>query len=64
MNPSNPLIQEIQASLLGLVGEGIRLLPSILMALAILAITSYAAKAVRQIVAVAADRALQNRSLR
>ncbi len=64
MNPSNPLIQEIQASLLGLVGEGIRLLPSILMALAILAITSYAAKAVRQVVAVAADRALQNRSLR
>ena len=58
------LIQEIQSSLLNLVGNGIEHLPSILLAIAILFLTRYAASTARKTAAIAGKRMLKSPSLR
>lgn len=57
------LIQQIQASLLNLIGDGVRLLPGYLMAIAVLLFTRYLARLVRRVVALTAKRALRSQSL-
>lgn len=57
------LIQEIQSTLVELVGQGVGLIPSILAALIILALTAYGANLVRNLTESLASRILSNRSL-
>ncbi len=60
----NALIQEIQSSLLHLVGNSIEALPAFLVAIAILLITRYAATATRRMAGIAGKRMLKSTSLR
>jgi small conductance mechanosensitive channel len=57
------LIQQIQASLLNLVGDGIRLLPGYLIAVIVLLLTRYFAKVTRKLVSIATDRTVRSHSL-
>ncbi|MFE4107088.1 mechanosensitive ion channel family protein [Almyronema epifaneia] len=57
------LIQEIQQTLVDLVGSGVAAIPGILGALIILALTGYGANLARRVTASLADRLLNNRSL-
>ncbi|WP_346289677.1 mechanosensitive ion channel family protein [Sphaerothrix gracilis] len=57
------LIQEIQQTLINLVGGGVAAVPGILGALIILALTRYGANLARRVAASLSDRLLNNRSL-
>lgn len=57
------LIQQIQASLLNLVGDGIRLLPGYLLAFVVILLTRYAARLMRRIVTIATNRTVRSHSL-
>ena len=59
----NPLLQRIQESLLDLVGQFIRLLPGIVLAILVVLITSYAANLSRRLTAKASERLVKSRSL-
>jgi small-conductance mechanosensitive channel len=63
MEIMSALIQQIEASLLNLVGDGVRLLPGYLMAIAVLLLTRYTAKLVRRVIAIGAKRTLRSQSL-
>ncbi|MCT7996179.1 mechanosensitive ion channel family protein [Laspinema olomoucense] len=60
----NPVLQEIKATLIKLIGEGVALAPAILIALVVLGITWYAANVVRRLTMAAGRRVVKNRSLR
>ncbi|MCT7964611.1 mechanosensitive ion channel family protein [Laspinema sp. D1] len=60
----NPVLQEIKATLINLVGQGVALAPAILIALVVLGITWYAANVVRRLTMAAGRRVVKNRSLR
>lgn len=60
----SPLLKEIEQSLLNLLGEAVKALPAILIAIIILFITSYVANLTRRITIAAASRVVKNRSLR
>jgi small-conductance mechanosensitive channel len=60
----NPLIQEIQTSLLQLIGKSVQALPAFAIAILVLMGTSYAAQVTRRVVAVAGDRMIRHQSLR
>lgn len=60
----NVLFQEIQESILNLVGAGIEALPGLLVAIAFLIFTSWAAKFARQVATRVTDMAIKNQSLR
>jgi hypothetical protein len=57
------LLQEIKSSLLSLIGSGIKALPAILVAIAILFLTRYAANLTRRMTAIAGRRMLKSQSL-
>jgi small conductance mechanosensitive channel len=57
------LLEQIQSSLLNLVGDGVRLMPGYLCAIAILLITRYIARFVQRLVALAARRTVRSLSL-
>lgn len=57
------LIQQIEASLLNLVGDGIRLLPGYLVASIVILLTRYLAKIIRRIVTIATSRTVRSHSL-
>lgn len=60
----NALITEIQSSLLKLIGDGIQVLPGLILAIAFLFFTRYAANLVQRIVTVTMRRVVRNPSLR
>jgi len=57
------LLQEIQTSLVSLVGDMVKALPGILIAIGVVLLTRYGANVVRRFTATLASRALGNRSL-
>lgn len=57
------LLQEIQSTVLDLVGQGVSFIPGVLTAVIILALTRYGADAVRHITHKAVEKLLNNRSL-
>ena len=59
----NPLIQQIEASLLNLVGDGIRLLPGYLVAAIVILLTRSLAKIIRRFVTIATNRTVESHSL-
>lgn len=59
----NPLLQRIQDSLLELVGQSVKLIPGIILAIIIVFITAYAAKLARQLAANVSERLVSSRSL-
>jgi small-conductance mechanosensitive channel len=59
----NALIQQIHESLLNLIGDGVRLLPGYLMAIAVLLFTRYLAQFVRRMMILGAKRTLRSQSL-
>lgn len=61
--PPNRLIRTIQESLLELVGQAVQVLPALIIAIIILAITGYAIGPVRRLTRSAAERLLKNPSL-
>jgi len=60
----NVLFEEIQSSILNLVGAGIEALPGLLVAIAFLIFTSWAAQFTRQVATRVIDMAINNQSLR
>lgn len=58
------LLQEIKSSLLSIFGSSIKAIPAILVAIAILFLTSYAANLTRRMAAIAGRRMLKSQSLR
>jgi small-conductance mechanosensitive channel len=60
----NALLQEIKSSLLRIVGSGIEALPAMLVAIAILFLTRYAANFTRRVATAAGRRMLKSNSLR
>ncbi len=59
----NALIHQIEASLLNLVGDGVRLLPGYLIAVLVILLTRYFAKITRRLVTIATNRTVQSHSL-
>ncbi|MBE9039565.1 mechanosensitive ion channel family protein [Oscillatoriales cyanobacterium LEGE 11467] len=57
------LVEEIQSRLLNLVGQGIEILPAIVVGILIVIATSYGANLVRRLTMAAVQRTLRNRSL-
>lgn len=62
--PPNELLQTIKDSLLNLLGQGVQLLPALILALIIIIATGYAVHPVRRITRTTADRWIKNVSLR
>lgn len=60
----NPVVKEIQATLIGLIAQGVGLIPAIFIALVVLGITWYVANVVRRLTMAGGRRVLKNRSLR
>jgi small conductance mechanosensitive channel len=60
----NALIEEITSSLLDLVGELVKIMPAVLIAIVVLAITAYSVKPIQKITEAAAQRMIENVSLR
>ncbi|MEO1133926.1 MAG: mechanosensitive ion channel domain-containing protein, partial [Cyanobacteria bacterium J06639_1] len=60
----NAILQEVQSSLLDIFGQGVKLLPAILLAIAVLFLTRYATRIVSQLAEALAERAIHSRSLR
>ncbi len=60
----NALLQEIKSSLLRIIGSGIEALPAIIVAIAILFLTRYAANLIRRMAAISGKRMFKSQSLR
>ncbi|MCT7953889.1 mechanosensitive ion channel family protein [Laspinema palackyanum] len=60
----NPILKEIKTTLINLIGQGVALVPAILIALVVLGITWYAANVVRRLTMAGGRRVVKNRSLR
>lgn len=60
----NPVLQEIQATLINLIAQGVALIPAIFIALIVLGITWYAANVVRRVTMAAGRRVFKSQSLR
>jgi small conductance mechanosensitive channel len=60
----NPVLQEIQTTLINLIAQGVALVPAILIALVVLGITWYASNVVRRLTKAAGRRVFKNQSLR
>ncbi|MBO0349267.1 mechanosensitive ion channel family protein [Phormidium pseudopriestleyi FRX01] len=60
----NPVLQEIQATLINLIAQGVALIPAILIALVVLGVTWYAANVVRRLTMAAGRRVFKSQSLR
>lgn len=60
----NALIQEIQTSLLKLIGQSVEIVPGIIAAIAILALTRYGAKLAQKLATTAGERTIRSPSLR
>jgi small-conductance mechanosensitive channel len=60
----NELLQTVQDNLLELVGQAVKSVPALILAIVILLITRYAVKPVRQIVAVTSEKLIPSASLR
>jgi len=58
------LIEKIQSSFLNLVGAGVQMLPALLLAVIILLLTRYGARATRRMTAAASKRTIRSESLR
>lgn len=60
----NAILQEIQTSLLDIFGQAVKLMPAVLLAVAILFLTRYATRFVCRLAEALAERAISSRSLR
>lgn len=63
-NRMSALIQEIQSSLVELVGQGVAVLPALIFAIVILILTRFGASAVRRVTSATAERFIRSQSLR
>ncbi|AFY69088.1 MscS Mechanosensitive ion channel [Thalassoporum mexicanum PCC 7367] len=60
----NALIDEVRESLLDLVGELVKVMPAVLVAIAVLALTAYGVRPITRLTEAAAQRMIENISLR
>lgn len=60
----NRLFEQIQATLINLIAQGVALIPAILIALVVLGVTWYVSNVVRRLTMAAGRRVVKNRSLR